>query len=120
MNKDFSHFKQLLEEEKTRLEGELSGVGKRVPGTKDDWEARPEDMAVDESDPIDRADKIEKFSENIAIETELEARLIEVTEALQRIEAGTYGVCKICDKEIEEGRLEANPAASTCMAHMNA
>ena len=26
--------------------------------------------------------------------------------------------CKVCGKEIEEKRLEANPAAETCMEHM--
>ncbi len=120
MNKDFSHFKKLLEEEETRLESELGDVGRKVPGTSNDWEATVEEgVILDEADPLDRADNIEEFSGRIAIETELEARLIEVKNAKQKIEDGTYGVCSVCGEEIEEDRLGANPAAATCKKHMN-
>lgn len=37
--------------------------------------------------------------------------LAEVDDALERIEAGTYGVCIICGELIEEGRLVAVPIA---------
>jgi DnaK suppressor protein len=36
--------------------------------------------------------------------------------ALERVERGTYGVCESCGREVEEGRLEARPAATTCIA----
>jgi RNA polymerase-binding transcription factor DksA len=35
------------------------------------------------------------------------------------MEEGKYGICKVCGEEIEEARLEANPAAETCKAHLN-
>jgi RNA polymerase-binding transcription factor DksA len=41
-----------------------------------------------------------------------------VVHALGKIEAGTYGVCEVSGMDIEEDRLEANPAARTCKAHM--
>jgi len=37
--------------------------------------------------------------------------LLEVDSALARIEAGAYGICRICGEAIEEARLHANPAA---------
>ncbi len=64
------------------------------------------------------ADEIEEFDENIAIVNTLESRYKEVNGALERIEAGTYGVCTTCGEEIEADRLEANPSASTCKQHM--
>ena len=36
------------------------------------------------------------------------------------IAAGTYGTCEVSGEQIEEDRLEADPAARTCKAHMNA
>jgi RNA polymerase-binding transcription factor DksA len=36
---------------------------------------------------------------------------------LGKIEAGTYGKCNACGEEIPEARLDANPAALTCMEH---
>ncbi len=37
----------------------------------------------------------------------------------RRIEDGTYGVCTVSGEEIETERLEADPAAKTCKAHLN-
>ena len=44
-----------------------------------------------------------------------QALLSEVQAALKRIEAGTYGKCIVCGKEIPEKRLEALPWASRCI-----
>lgn len=39
-----------------------------------------------------------------------------INTALAKIEAGTYGICELCDKPIPSARLEALPYASTCVA----
>jgi RNA polymerase-binding protein DksA len=39
----------------------------------------------------------------------------EINSALQRIEDGTYGTCKVCGKEIVPERLEAYPWAALCI-----
>jgi len=44
------------------------------------------------------------------------AELGEVEAALERIAAGTYGICADCDADIEPHRLEAVPAARRCFA----
>ncbi len=41
--------------------------------------------------------------------------LVYLEEALQRIEAGTFGVCKVCHKLIPKARLEAVPTATKCV-----
>ncbi len=41
-------------------------------------------------------------------------QLKEVENALQNIENGSYGECKVCGEDISEERLEALPAASLC------
>jgi DnaK suppressor protein len=42
-------------------------------------------------------------------------RLREVEEALSRIEAGAYGTCAVCGREIPAERLEAVPWATLCI-----
>lgn len=42
--------------------------------------------------------------------------LREVNAALERIDAGTYGTCESCGKDIPEERLDARPVARLCMA----
>jgi DnaK suppressor protein len=42
-------------------------------------------------------------------------RLREVSEALQRIQGGSYGICEGCEKEIPRKRLEVFPAARFCV-----
>ena len=119
MNQSQSIWKDKLEKEKSILETELSSVGRINPNNSLDWEARPQDLDTDEAERTEVADKIEGFDTNIAILNDLEIRYNEVKGALQRIEDGTYGVCKVCGKEIEEERLEANPASTTCIADIN-
>lgn len=115
---NYSKHKEKLEEELRRLEQELKTVGHVNPLNSNDWEAEPQAMDVDQADENEVADKIESFGENTAILDQLEIRSNEVKKALQRIGEGTYGKCEVCGKPIEEERLEANYAATTCREHM--
>jgi RNA polymerase-binding transcription factor DksA len=45
----------------------------------------------------------------------VKARLREIEEALARVEAGTYGTCENCGREIDIARLEAIPYTPLCM-----
>ena len=114
---DIPEIKKSLLKEKARLEGELGSVGHKNPEIKGDWSPSAPDLNNPTADPADNADSIEEFEKNAALEVELEARLMEVDVALNKIEAGTYGKCRVCKAAIEDGRLKANPAAQTCIAH---
>lgn len=118
-NIDISFFTNKLAEEKKLLEEELSGVGHINPDNPSDWEVEPAKMDISEADKNERADRIEEFETNAAIEVTLENRLNEITKALERISSGTYGVCEVGSELIEHERLMANPAARTCKAHIN-
>jgi DnaK suppressor protein len=114
---DTTHFRELLEAEKTTLEAQLATVGRKNPSNPSDWEPTPSETGQ-ESDPNDQADLIEHYGENNAILNDLEIRYNEVLAALARIDAGTYGICTVGGEEIEADRLAADPAASTCKAHL--
>jgi RNA polymerase-binding transcription factor DksA len=112
-----AHFAKKLEEEKLRLEAGMQGVGRKNPAVPGDWENAPTE-ANTESDPVDRADVITMRDTDAAVLDALEARYDSTIAALHRIENGTYGTCEVCGQPIVEARLEANPAATTCTAHM--
>lgn len=115
---DKDALKERLLAEKSRLETELSGLGRKNPSVPGDWEALPPDTETD-SDKNVEADVMESFEEAVATQGELEQRLKDVSGAIARIESGTYGVCRVCKNEIEPQRLSANPAAETCIEHRN-
>lgn len=110
-------YKARLEDEKKVLEGELSSIGRRNPSNPADWEAVPE-ATGQEPDQNDAADLLEGYEANNAILNDLEIRYNEVLAALDRIEKGAYGVCEVSGEKIETERLDADPAAKTCKAHL--
>jgi RNA polymerase-binding transcription factor DksA len=120
MTTNIQHLQDALKKELSMIEGELKTVARKNPQNPNDWEPMPTDKNTeDEADPNDVADKLESFGENVAITRELEIRLNEVKNALLAIEKGAYGFCEVCKKQIEDDRLGANPAATTCKAHLS-
>ena len=107
-----------LEAEKDSLEEELASHG-RVQGETGDWQGASMGYEGEEADPLDVGDQIEELATNVPLVEELEGRHKDVEEALERMDNGTYGVCEECGEEIPVDRLEANPAARTCIAHAN-
>ena len=121
MNIDTTYFKKKLEEEKSKIEEELSDISIKNPKNSSDWQAvYPESEEKTEADPNDVADNIESYQERYALTDVLEKRLNNIKTALLAIEKGIYGVCKIDGTEhpIEHERLDANPAATTCINHI--
>ena len=100
------------------MEDELASVASKNPAISNDWEARPGNLDTLRSDDNEVADKIESYEENIGILRQLEFRTKELRDALIRIGEGKYGACEVGSEPIEIERLEANPAATTCVKHM--
>jgi RNA polymerase-binding transcription factor DksA len=51
--------------------------------------------------------------------TQARLELRDLDRAAERIRDGTYGFCERCGRPIDEGRLEALPAVSTCIVCAN-
>lgn len=110
-------YKKQLQEEYETLTKELSTIGTHNQANTD-WEATPESGdVVGSADSNTTADRFEDFEERSALMTPLEGRFNQVKDALKKIEDGTFGICRICKAPIEQNRLEANPAAETCITH---
>jgi RNA polymerase-binding transcription factor DksA len=112
--------KKRLEKEKQRLEANLGTVGVKKPqGLPGDYQVTPPEFNELKADKNEMADRVEELSERKGLEGPLEERLSNVNKALQAIADGSYGKCSVGDREhdIPEGRLLANPAATTCIDH---
>lgn len=110
-------YKKLLEGEKAKLLKELGTIAKENPTSPNGWEAVETDLDSDSADENEVADEIEELGENEAIVDKLAPQFKQVELALSKIKDNTYGKCTVCGEEIPEKRLDANPAATTCIKH---
>ncbi len=110
--------KILIEAEILVVENELKSVAQPDPARPGEWIAKRENLDTDKADELETAEDLEEMEGHEAISGKLEMRLHDLKHALERVKNGSYGICEVCKKPIEEGRLAANSAASTCMAHM--
>jgi RNA polymerase-binding transcription factor DksA len=115
---DLNKYKNLLEEEKSALTLQLQDMAVLNTETGE-WEVTPDVLVAPESDSNDMADRFEDFEESSSIVKSLQERYTDINDALSKIENGKYGICEVSGKEIEEDRLDANPAARTCKEFMN-
>ncbi len=107
------YFKQRLLDEKTRLLQELKDFGQESSTQPGHFEAAYPESGSNSED--DNALEISEYADELSIETRLEAELKDVEKALEAIERGGYGICKYCHKPIDEKRMEARPASSSCI-----
>ncbi|MFA6257101.1 MAG: TraR/DksA C4-type zinc finger protein [Candidatus Paceibacterota bacterium] len=114
---DKKKIKENLEKEKEKLLEQMKDMGKLNPETGD-WETTPEALDFPETDQNDMADRFEDFEARSSMMRTLEPRLRDILKALKAVNKDTFGKCKICKKDIEAARLEANPAARTCKKHL--
>lgn len=68
-----------------------------------------------DSDSEERAKQLEDSEVVDALGNEARAEIAKIKRALARIEAGDYGRCINCDGDIAAERLQANPAAESCI-----
>jgi DnaK suppressor protein len=118
MNIDIEKQKRNLLVEKDMLIIELRGLGV-LDKINDEFVPKSETSHESVSDDDEQADIFEELQINAGTGEVLQERLVDVEDALKKIEAGTYGICEITGSAIEVDRLIANPAARTCKAAMN-
>ena len=114
MNKVFiQKMKDQLLEEKKRLDQELGHFSHRNPQVKNDFETNFPNFGEGEDE---NASEVAKYGDDLSVEDSLEKSLQDAEAALDRLEKGLYGICKYCQSQIDERRLEARPSASSCIA----
>jgi len=105
---------------RARLEGERSRLNRVLDGLRADPESESDVAAVGElsaydQHPGDIGTEVFEHEKNQSLLEHVQAELVEVEEAFQRLEAGTYGICQACQRPIAPERLEAMPATRFCI-----
>ena len=121
--KTIDELKSALEKERDLLVSELTTIATPDPNFKDNWNVKHFEWSEDQITSKEALESDESVNEsdedmkNKALSDHLELRLKEVNDALKRIGSETFGICKVCQKEIPLERLKANPAARTDIEH---
>ena len=75
------------------------------------------ESALDEGmDTYDLASEERTREINLILSDRDREKLQAIEEALERIRAGTYGICDMCEEEIASERLEALPFTRLCVS----
>lgn len=106
--KDLESYKALLLQLQREVSGDINALEADAFATDGDR------LSVD--NPADIGS--ESFSQEFSLELlqRDEVTLGEIHEALQRVQAGTFGLCEGCDEPIPRVRLNAVPHARFCVA----
>jgi RNA polymerase-binding protein DksA len=110
---DIGATRSRLKAERRRL-AELTGT-LSVPNATSTAETTS-DPGDHNQDPADIASETLERAKDLSILIGMEAKMADIERALERLEAGTYGICEACGQPIGEARLEAWPAARFCRA----
>ncbi|MFA5843450.1 MAG: TraR/DksA C4-type zinc finger protein [Coriobacteriia bacterium] len=110
--KTLAGFKSLLEAERDRLIAEVEEY--ELEGQENLSDASGENNYRDHMADQGTATFVREI--DMTIVDSARERLAQTQRALERLEAGGYGVCLRCGERIAESRLEAVPAAEFCIS----
>ena len=95
-----------------KIDSQLREIASENPAVKGDFDVRVEDLGESMEDV---AQEMTTLDQRQALVSALERRRKEVKDAMEKINAGTYGKCEKCSTEIKKERLVAVPIAVLCM-----
>ncbi len=109
---DTKKYSQILEEKRDQLRAQLRALEDEISG-RDRLSRQVSTEDFDESGGDAASDAVAR-NQNLAIISSLRDMLERVNNALAKIEAGSYGVCEVCGKNIPKKRLNVLPYATMC------
>ena len=102
--RSYAVLRQMLEDERARLEHMLDHGGSRA----DDGMGYGNHIADDATETFEQA-------RDLSVRNRLQGMLQDVESALHRFGESAYGVCESCSERIDWARLEAKPEARLCI-----
>jgi DnaK suppressor protein len=106
-----NHVRSRLEIEKKRIQAELAQL---VTSSSHPMDERREGSPFGKRE--EEATESMELEKRLALENRLKSLLSEVDRAIQKLDAGTYGQCDVCNMAIDPARMEALPQAILCMS----
>lgn len=108
------HFRELLAEKKKEVEHTLEQMKDMGSPHQTDADQYSE-LSHYDNHPAELGSDLFQVEMNNALLVHQEARLKDIDEAMQRLENGTYGRCRLCGKDIGTERLDIMSEASLCI-----
>jgi len=110
--KEIDDFEARLRAERVELAEQLATIEDQTfATTQSDLSG---DVGVDDESADAGTATFEREKE-LSIEQNVRDLLQKIDRALQRIDAGTYGICQRCGKPIEKARVKALPYVDLCI-----
>lgn len=106
----------ILKEELLKMKNNLQITEKNTTIKESAQEASGE-LSMYDNHPADMATELFEREKDLALNEHAESELGKVKEALNAINKGVYGLCKICNEDIPFERLEAVPYTTLCIEH---
>src|SRR4051812_42803380 len=100
---------------KQYLEGKRQDIEKRMASLRSEDPFEDSSRLNDNAASDTEAREEEGHERITALNTELEATLKRIKQALARIGIGKYGICERCKKSIDSARLKIFPMAEYCL-----
>jgi len=97
--------REQVRERVAKLERDLSSLTRARRSESDDDEHDPEGETLSS-----------QWSLRAGLLDDARDALRQADAAMERLDAGTYGICVVCRQEIPEGQLEARPFREQCVA----
>jgi DnaK suppressor protein len=106
-----------LDQVRRELESEITELRAEISKAESAIAERMGDAVADAGDdPADAGAKTFEREHELALTHNARELLAQNERALERIQAGTYGVCESCGEPIGKARLQAFPRATLCVA----
>src|SRR6478735_1454842 len=102
--------RERLQAEQTRVEGLIEGFRTELGTSENDDTS---ELADYDQHPADTASETFEREKDLSILEQLENELAELQAALERVDAGTYGIDEETGQPIDPARLDAMPTART-------
>jgi DnaK suppressor protein len=106
---------EMLQEVRARLEQERQSLLSDIEALDVENQAQQDDYGVG-NHVADDASEVFTRERNLALRNNAEDLIEQIDAALERVEAGTYGICARCGNAIPAERLEARPYAIYCVS----
>ena len=112
MGKNDLHFYNRLLEEKKNIKESLEHLGK---APNDSMDVYYSELSGYDNHPADIGTELFMKEQDNGMENKLKNTLREIEESFEDMDNDRYGICKGCNKEIKEERLELIPYLKTCL-----
>lgn len=114
--RDLRHFKELILEKRKETIEELDNLKESIMDvTTGEYIAESSTYSMHMEQGTDAMEREKTF----LFASRGSKFVSQLDDALQRIENGTYGICRVCELLIPKERLEAVPTAQTCAEYKN-